>query len=432
MNKNREKTFFYGTFILFCLATVIHHRFLNAGYCDDIWFLELSKEYSLTEFLNMRYQTWSSRLIIETVLYFIIQHNQNVWRCCNILSIFLLVYSLQKLCLKETYKKYTWVIALFFYFVFPYKSMGNVGWVTTTVNYLWIAAAGTFALIPIKDALTETGRGQRNAVLKIGYVAAALFAANQEQMAALLAGYYLFFIVYITATRKKIPQFLLLLWACVLVELVFIFLCPGNRLRYDFELNNWFANYAELSMADKIAMGFLYTMAYYCFCDLNFVFIFFSGVLFCTVLIRGNTRKPQPGKAGNLRKIPYYIAAAIPFCASLLLTFFSRNSYFKSRFFVKKLLNTELYFSAGLSAADFALELSFYFLIIICVLIALRYASPCKKVFFLCCLIFCAGICSRIILGFSPGIFISHTRTACFCTLSLFTVMILFTQPYVE
>lgn len=67
---------------------------------DDVVFANVLDEMSLAEFLNKRYFTWSSRVIIETFLVFIASWSPWIWKILNgiVILIQMLYYLVVLLC----------------------------------------------------------------------------------------------------------------------------------------------------------------------------------------------------------------------------------------------------------------------------------------------------------------------------------------------
>ena len=58
-------------------------------------------------------------------------------------------YSLSKLFVKENKDKNKFML-MAMVLIYPYYTMHQTGWASTSINYLWPLATGLFALIPIR------------------------------------------------------------------------------------------------------------------------------------------------------------------------------------------------------------------------------------------------------------------------------------------
>lgn len=60
-------------FLVLAFVQIVYHMMMRESIGADAIFYFKTKldEYSLVEFLNMRYQTWSSRLLIEGILVYL-------------------------------------------------------------------------------------------------------------------------------------------------------------------------------------------------------------------------------------------------------------------------------------------------------------------------------------------------------------------------
>lgn len=102
-------------YLLFGIGLLLIHGFIVTGTNDDSWFATQLDDYNLIDFLTYRYQRWTSRLSIEAVLVILA------------LSLFLL----------------------------PINQLCSAGWISTTINYLWVITIGIYTLIPLCKWLKE-------------------------------------------------------------------------------------------------------------------------------------------------------------------------------------------------------------------------------------------------------------------------------------
>lgn len=148
-----------------------------------------------------RYFQWTSRVLIESVLLFVLRsYNGILWIILNILIIFLLYISLKKIfnSKNEIYINY---IIMSLIILYTYTDMFSAGWSASTVNYLWPLALGIFSFIPIINILNNNNKSKNVLFLAIP---ALIFAANQEQAAALIFGFSILSLIYYYIKNKKI------------------------------------------------------------------------------------------------------------------------------------------------------------------------------------------------------------------------------------
>ena len=84
-------------FIVLILIYTLPSLFLNKS-GDDVWFAIINEEKSLFTFIFERYQIWTSRIIIETILVLFAKYLPIfIYKICNLGMFYLLVYSISKL-----------------------------------------------------------------------------------------------------------------------------------------------------------------------------------------------------------------------------------------------------------------------------------------------------------------------------------------------
>ena len=82
--------------ILIMIYTFLSFFMEKSG--DDVWFAIVNENKNLFTFITERYNTWSSRVIIETILVIFAKYLPvSVWKISNLGIFYLLVYSISKL-----------------------------------------------------------------------------------------------------------------------------------------------------------------------------------------------------------------------------------------------------------------------------------------------------------------------------------------------
>ena len=88
----------YLPFILFFIFTLILHYFLFFSRDDLIY---AKSKYGFFEYFPHRYNTWSSRLIIETTLIQLVKHNIIIWKVLDSLVWTLGIFMIMRLINKK-------------------------------------------------------------------------------------------------------------------------------------------------------------------------------------------------------------------------------------------------------------------------------------------------------------------------------------------
>lgn len=259
MNKLRERRVRCALVLgLLLIAQLAMHMNCDNLLLDD-WVFEdvLTRGESALSFLQTRWETWSSRLLIEGVLVYV-THSIWAWRVLDSLAMVLLCYALCRLAGCE---KRPGMLALGACMVtsIPFAVLRSTGWMATSVNYYWPLACTAGALIPLADALwrRKTGRAWT-----IAAVLLALFGANQEQTAAVIAGGSLVLGAALLIRDRRAPLAAVAVLVIGAAELSLHLLCPGNALRAQASvaLVN-LRDYGQFSLIDKLSIGLTSTSA---------------------------------------------------------------------------------------------------------------------------------------------------------------------------
>lgn len=159
----------------------------------------------------------------ESAIYFLVKMNLNIWKFLNVLMIFLLAYSINRI-----FKKRVGIVD----FLFVIATMGFIGHRVLTSstfafhgapNYLWPAAAGIFALIPLADLFLRKEiekRGYMNFI----YGAAVVFAVlANEQIGLILLAFLSLFIGWAKIKKVNVPKEVYIFLSLVIALLLVVF-----------------------------------------------------------------------------------------------------------------------------------------------------------------------------------------------------------------
>lgn len=431
-NKTCCQLVLMGMFVLILAAV---QGCITPDFRDDLAYMRVWQNQSLLEFLEDRYEGWSSRLIIEAVMMLMVKHVL-VWRILNIAMILLLVWAAadlfgigNRLRAQLIFFAEIWTV--------PFTSLCNAGWITTTVNYLWVLALGILAMRPVKHSLRD------EKCPKWEYVVCplcVLYAANMEQMGAVLLGVYLVFGAYLLYQRRLQPLFIVQL-LLIVVSLLFILSVPGNAVRILTETERHFPAYADMNVGEKLWMGFLESGNYYIaggYQNLCCVFGCLSGVLFFSYAAKQGRvcRKAEGGssiqgsKGGSFGRAGRYLAAMFPFvshlCCAYLFPYLLWDANISRGRNLLWALSANRYIPSQSDGVPvmIVIQTCFYLAVLVCVgcLVFLIHGRSGETLFQL--LVLGAGVASRMLMSFSPTIYASGDRTALFCSAAILIVIL--------
>ena len=399
----------YFPFVVLAIGMVFIHCLLQFS-GDDLFFREYVKSDGYFMLLKERYMGWSSRSIIEAVLFLVVQANFFIFQILDVFFILLLAVSISKIVSDATTQNENWVIVLLT-FIYPFVQMSSAGSVSTSVNYIWPLAAGMFAFIPFAKTL----RGQKTKLYQYFFcMLALLFAISQEQAALLICGIGLVLTVYMTVKTKRISTCFVVFDVIAILGLVYIMLCPGNTARLASEINSWFPGYGSFGIKYRIYLGMSNTFHY--LLNNNFLFLLLTGILFYLSYTRHTVKL-------------YKVIAAVPFFYSLAanLDYFTAkaDTWFPvvRRFFDCLDLQKTPYNGDFSSLIPFGITFCVFAVFLVSVF--LLHNKNAKSMFLT--VLFCAGLASGFMLGFSPTVYASMQRIFLFLD---FIMVLLFSFLY--
>lgn len=384
---------------IFALVQLVYHIMMHEPEGSDaMWFFRNQlAAFSLRDYLSMRYHTWTSRLVIEGVLVYIAQ-NITLWKILDYIVWIFLVWALTGLFPKEK-RETAGIIIVGIFLIYPIWDLRSAGWIATTLNYTWPLAFGAFALHGTANAFY----GKRTPVwLGALYALAAVYGANMEQMCAVLLGVNSLAILWFIYEKKSWKTYwqVLLCWLIAAAEFIFIMTCPGNEARKIKETISWFPHYESLNIIDKACMGLLDTIRYLLTSG-NLMFLAFTVFLAVLVFLKS-------------KNVFHRSAAVFPAAINVMCVFFRDMLKRQFPIFEKQLKESAYIDGRNYYKAENYIMTIVAFLIIGCLLVSVIVI--CDSVFELVSqlVLLALALATRVIMGFTPTIYVSQERTFLF------------------
>ncbi len=396
----------YIAFIFFALSLCVIHFCLVEGGDDVNVFNHALSESSYIDFLKTRYNNWSSRLIIESVLINVYHLHFGLWRLLDVLAFIVIAESMILIAFPKDFRKYSFIVYATILIFIPYHSLKTAGWGATTVNYLWPLAAAIPSFVVAKKIFANEKLKKIESVISLLVL---IFAINQEQVAALVFGLNISFLIFRIVQNRKFEKtdfYFAIAIILSLLAIIFILTCPGNEIRFYKEVTHWFPEYLTLSFFDKIQLGIITICTYYfSFREKNFVL-----VPLCIVL-----------------SLIFYKKNKKLFLVQIFLDIFVVFSFFLRT--IKKIVkidflitNNKLSQFSNHSWVAIIIECVILLLIALCFLYQVFAVMKNKKDGLFNSFLLCAGFCSAFIIAFSPTVYASGSRCYLFFTAILFLV----------
>lgn len=329
--------------------------------------------------INTRYLAWSSRVFIDVLIPFFVDHELLLKITC---IVFLLI---SPLILLKLFKGNTLIHLLFCFVIislFPYYEMKTAGFAATVLNYYFPIVLGLFLCAAIYNNC-KFNLSSFFIILIVG-----IFACNHEQCVVIIFTFSLFAII---SSWPHLNVWALETFVISILSLVFIFMSPGNAVRMSQEMQNWMPEFATFSLFAKVYMGITTTFYNLCYHNnLPFVFCFVVLVLCLT------------------KKLRWAIASLIvlSICQELSRKVFKPTELLENATWLNSFPSSTLVifftYALVLLAIAIKLDLSYQNKVVIIVMILLAFAL-------------------RGVIGLSPTVFASGVRTAIFSQ-SLFVI----------
>lgn len=368
---------------------------------DDVnYFNHALRDTSYFDFLKLRYNSWSSRLFIETALINCYALNFGVWRFFDVVAFAVIAESIVYICVPQ--KRLSIFVYAVILLITDWNSLRSAGWGATTVNYVWPLAASMPMFVVFKKMFDGTAVSKKENAFSLLLL---FFAANQEQVAAWLFGLSLSFLIYRIIKNRRVVKDDLFVIASVLIcllSLAFIVTCPGNYVRFESEIGTWFSQYASLSFFEKVQQGILQIFTYYFSLRHNLVIVPLCIILTLALRLR------------NRRLFFLQIVMNSFVALNFVLWVLMKDKYL--------LANNKLYQFSDFSKVAVMCEcavLSIAGVVLLC-----QIATAFTTMFRGLCNVFIliAGFCSAFIISFSPTVYASGSRCYLFLSYTIFFV----------
>lgn len=389
----------YLPFVIYMIVMFLTHL-QYAPSDDDVALVENTLKPTVwEEFASVAYNfnQWSSRVLVNLPIHILLHFDYRVWLVIE-LGLLALIYKSISFIFNGDKKLENEYVLMAMLLLYPFDYATTAGWITTTMTYIWPMALGLYSFTAIKKAWD----GHRFRWYEyIFYILATVYSANQEQMSVFMLVIFGTSVVLLaTEKNRKLSPMIVIQGLCVVANLLFHVLVPGNTNRSGVESSVRFPDYADLSLFDKLEMGFSGTL-YEFFFQHNMMFLAFSGILLVTVWYK-------------TKNVLFRLISVVPLLAQVvfgwgchyILELKMHIGVFENRLHTIGTINESNFFSWK---AYYPIVL--LFAISICLILSLYIAfGNSKESIFAVALLF-SGLGGRMVLSFSPTIWASALRT---------------------
>ena len=382
-------------FVLFVVMIIIH-LFTYSNSDDSFFRIQLDK-YNLFDYLVMRYNTWSSRFVIEILFVTVTRIPLWIWMIIDSLIFTSIGVLISKLFNDKNNKSLNWLLVLLI-LIYPFNDMASSGYMCTTIAYVWPTACLLYIMNILKKIINN------DKVKVIEYIFMYLLSTLVlcfEQPLCLLFGFTCVILGYLIFSKKfsfKKDVHLLIMLLLTIIMFIIEFTCPGNTARYNAEIINWFPEYSEYGLFSKLYLGIVPTFEI--LIRNKIVILLFSVALTFAVF---NKTSNKLFRLLAIMQSGFFLVFGI--FNKVLISIYPSIERFFTLIELRTVFREEDRNFLNLSPLIIILLL----VVILSILIIVVFR---KKLLPL--IIFGASLASRLMMGFSPTIFGSAERTAFF------------------
>ncbi len=394
----------YLPLLVFAGIQLVFHIFMKEPQeSDAMWFFSRQLDaYTLKDYLEARYAVWSSRLLIEAVLVYL-SRSMFWWKVFDWAAWVFLAWSFAGLFPEEKRETASYLVVGFLC-LYPIWDLRTAGWIATGVNYTWPLALGVYSL----HGAARTCFGKKTPVfLWVLYGLCALYGANMEQMCAVILAVNFGAILYFTLEKKPFRSYAGVVMGFVisLAEIVFIMACPGNGARKSQEIINWMPNFKSYHVLDKVSMGFLDTMHHLVMSGSLLVLCY---LVLLAVLVFLKTKRTA-----------FRAAAVFPVVLTVWLSWFPNTVKANFPTFWKLMDKGEFICGSNYHVMANYIPTVLYLCVAGCILLSLVAVCGSYIELVAQAALLALGLATRIVMGFTPTIYVSQERTFLFLYMAL-------------
>lgn len=401
--------------LLLILLIVIHLNIKKFG--DDLWvesqvLSDCGNVFaSAYAFVYNYYITWLPS-VIPTYISFILAHYYiGVWKALNIGFCIILVLSLKKVFLFKYDKNSALLCAILFFSLYSFTDQSTAGWLATTPRYLWVAACMIVSVLPIAKTLNHE---KVDTSLYCLVILATIYATNTEQGVAVLLPVFCFMSLYVWKYKIKYGIVLLQIFIS-LINLYYLLSCPGTQKRFADEVATWYPEYVHFSVLERLYIGLSSTVVNRFLSGVNWPYsILLLMIVILLLKKREMTRKKTFLLSGIFFATQFKSFGLFPTLLGCVFPIITNAPMFTGNF---PMVNYSTW-NTILPYFHVFICITFPFLVIL----GIYYSFDGRQEKILFVLIFIAGLLSRVMIGLSPTIYASSTRTFIFFDLSVIII----------
>lgn len=373
---------------------------------DEFYYRDLLNESSLLENIIYYYHFWSNRILVDAVAMLVLHMPLLIFKCINAFFFLIGQIAIYKLCLFINEDTCSLPQISLFMFLIPFSSFMDAGFSVTSIYYLWTFVLGLWAIY-------FAAASKKYWFYYILGPVCTIFSCNMEQISMFVVTVLMIITIYCIKKRESniLCRIENILAICVFGYMLF---GPGAKNRVNVAAGKCFPEFGMLSVTQKLDMGFSVTMNRLVF-EGDLVWLIMTVIIMVLLYHKAE-------------EIMYKILGCIPFGLSLgfLLTQNVGKTIWGSDALQNGVGEYGVIYLANFDMRCKWILLFLFGSIIVSVFIDFFLLFSFEPMFWNCNLLFLLGLASRIVMGFSPTMYESGTRTYyLFWMCCIFIIMLL-------
>lgn len=394
-------------YLLLFAVYLVYFIGVNKVFGDDEVFRRILSTTTPVQMALDYRETWSARILIELVTFHLYSLPVIVWKLLNALVMVLMAYSIARLGGVQNDRRGAF-LACGAVCVYPMIDMiQSAGWITTSCNYLVPLALAIYAMGAWVDRLF--GRPVRWYSYVLGCLAL-VYAANAEQVLAILVGFTLVALFCAVKNRVKLPIPYVATWILILAGMgVQRLFAPGVALRQAQETAQFNPDPNPL----KRLVSTFSDMSWHMIVGGAFLTLLLASFVVCVAVFARHKGRWQRGVA----LVPLVVCALFGVLYPAAVLVMPGLRYLKENLIVDGVVFT----SESFRIVPYLLYLAVWG----CLLAGVYLAAPTREKGRFWGVVFLAGFCSQLIMFLVPSAPVSVQRYSIYMHFALLIVAFL-------
>lgn len=371
-------------------------------YGDDLIFQQEFSNMPLLEYINLRWNTWSSRIIIDVLAKYLVAHN----KLFIILTILLLLILFKSLCLiqKEFDSNNRWITTCLCLCLPLY--LYKWAWIVDSLNYLYPLIFLVINIVILNETIKNAKTSTKYYILSFFLQ---IYMTNQEQAWGVWTTILISSIIYCIYKKQKIPLFVYMCTILILCMFIAHMFCPGVSLRKStqFDILPEFVNW---NLFDKLLIANIHMYKHF-ICIPQATILVLTTILFVYIWGIKKNKNLKFSRMTHLCSI---------YSTFLVLSFCCNNIWDISTIPWGKFVSILLFVPDDIHflSLNEIFPLLLWGMYILSILIQVYALSSDLKEFWILFTFLASGYISMLIMGFTPTIYASDIRTLSFMHIS--------------